>query len=133
MIMADLVIIDDDPDNLESLSELMLAAGHNVRIGHNGQVGLHLVEERLPDLALLDVEMPLLDGPGMAYRMFVRDMGLELIPVILISGIVDLKEVAAQVGTPYFLGKPYRYAQLMALVNRALHERQPPHPTRTLD
>jgi response regulator RpfG family c-di-GMP phosphodiesterase len=91
MIMADLVIIDDDPDNLESLSEIMLAAGHNVRIGHNGQVGLHLVEERLPDLSLLDVEMPLLDGPGMAHSMFVRDLGLELIPVILISGVVDLK------------------------------------------
>ena len=75
---------------------------------------------------LLDVEMPVLDGPGMAYQMFLRDMGLEDVPVLFISGVANLRDVAASAGTPYFLGKPYRYEDIIAIVNRALAERIAP-------
>ena len=126
--MADLVIIDDDPDNLDVLAELMASAGHHVRAGYNGEVGLRLLHERRPDLVHLDVEMPILDGPGMASAMFVHNLGMEQIPVILISGVVSLRDVAARVGTPYFLSKPYRFNQIMAIVDRALAERVAPRP-----
>jgi DNA-binding NtrC family response regulator len=124
--LADLLIIDDDPDGVEALADLMRAEGHEVRVGFNGQEGLRLARERLPDVVLLDVEMPLLGGPGMAHQMFVRDMGLENVPVVFLSGVPNLKDVAAAVGTPYFFGKPYRYEQIVALVERALAERLPP-------
>lgn len=133
--MADLLIIDDDPDGAEALGDLMRAEGHDVRVGFNGQDGLRLARERLPDAVLLDVEMPFLGGPEMAHQMFVRDMGLEKVPVVFLSGVPNLKEVAAAVGTPYFLAKPYRYEQLVLLVARALAEgfapsfvAQPDHP-----
>lgn len=126
--MADLVIIDDDSDNLDILTEILALTGHGIRAGYNGRDGLRFVRERYPDLVLVDVEMPLLDGPGMAYRMRVDDMGMEKIPVILLSGAVNLREVAAQVGTPYFLAKPYRFDQITAMVDRALAERSPPQP-----
>lgn len=126
--MADMLIIDDDPDTAAVLSAIMEALGHQVRIGYDGQEGLRLVTERSPDMALLDVEMPILTGPDMAYRMFVHDMGLEMIPIILLSGVANLPQVAAQVGTPYFLSKPYSYAQVVALVRRALVERAAPLP-----
>jgi FixJ family two-component response regulator len=84
----------------------------------------------MPDAVLLDVEMPILDGPGMAYQMFVRNCGLENIPIILLSGVVDLEQVAARVGTPYFLGKPYALGSVQALCDRALVERTPPVPAR---
>ena len=76
--------------------------GHEVRVGYNGEDGLRLARERLPDMALLDVEMPLLDGPGMAHQMFIHDMGMELVPVVLLSGAVNLREVAAAVGNTVF-------------------------------
>lgn len=126
--MADVLIIDDDLDSADALAELLRAEGHDVRVGYNGQDGLRLAQERIPQVALLDVEMPLLDGPGMAYEMLLRDMGLENIPVVFLSGVLNLREVAAQVGTPYFLGKPYRYEQVVALVSRALSERVAPRP-----
>src|SRR3569623_830588 len=109
--MADVLIIDDDIDSAEVLSDIMQAAGHDVRIGYNGQEGLALASQRTPDLALLDVEMPVLGGPEMAYQMLLHDMGLEDVPVVLLSGIANLREVAARVGTPYFLGKPYTFQQ----------------------
>lgn len=126
--MADVLIIDDDLDSADALGDIMRAEGHEVRIGYNGQDGLRLARERIPQVALLDVQMPLLDGPGMAYEMLLRDMGLEEVPVIFLSGVPNLAEVAAAVGTPYFLGKPYRYEQVVALVERALSERVAPRP-----
>jgi DNA-binding NtrC family response regulator len=126
--MAELVIVDDDPDNLQILTEIMTTAGHQVRTGNNGEEGIQRIHEDPPDLAILDVEMPQLTGPGVAYRMFVEDTGLEQIPVVLLSGIVNLHEVAARVGTPYFLGKPFHVDALLRMVKRALAERVAPRP-----
>lgn len=124
--MADLLIIEDDLDIAEALSLLMQSLGHSVRIGYNGSEGLRLADERSPDLILLDVEMPVLDGPATSLAMLVHNRGLELIPIILLSGSPDLGRVANEVGTPYFLGKPYPMKHVIALVERALVERQPP-------
>lgn len=128
--MAYVLIIDDDIDSAEVLADIMQAAGHEVRIGYNGQEGLELAAQRKPDLALLDVEMPLLGGPELAYQMLLHNMGLEHVPVVFLSGVANLREVAAAVGTPYFLSKPYTYAQVVALTARALAERiAPSHPS----
>jgi hypothetical protein len=58
----------------------------------------------------------------MAYEMFLRNCGLERIPIVLLSGVDGLERVALGVGTPYFLGKPFSLAALYALVERALAE-----------
>ncbi len=126
--MSAVLIIDDDPDCAEVLGEILRAEGHDTRIAYNGIEGLRLAEERRPDIAVLDVEMPILDGPTTAHEMFVRDRGLELVPIVLLSGATSLRDVAAQIGTPYFLPKPYRYEAVMRLIRRALAERQSPHP-----
>lgn len=126
--MADIVVIDDDLDCADVLGEILRADGHVVRVGYNGEEGLQLVHERCPEVAVLDVEMPILDGPAMAYQMFVRDCGLERIPIVLLSGAPNLREVATSVGTPYFLAKPYRQRLVIALVRRAVSERTAPLP-----
>jgi DNA-binding NtrC family response regulator len=127
--VADVVLVDDDEDVAWALEQLLQLAGHTVRVAHDGEEGLLLLEQQLPDLAILDVEMPLLDGPSMAYRMFVHNCGLENIPIVLISGVFDLPSVAARVGTPYFSPKPFETAAILSLVDRALTERALPRPT----
>jgi DNA-binding NtrC family response regulator len=122
------VLVDDDEDVAWVLQQLLEIAGHTVRVAHDGEQGLLLLQQRLPDLAVLDVEMPLLDGPSMAYRMFVHNCGLENIPIVLVSGVFDLPRVAACVGTPYFSAKPFDTAHMMSLVHRALTERALPRP-----
>lgn len=126
--MADILVVDDDLDTAEALSEFLLTCGHRLRVACDGVEGLRCLDERLPDLVLLDVEMPRLNGPGMAYHMFIRDLGRERIPIVLISALLDLPEVAASVGTPYFLAKPYAVDAVLALIARALEERTPPVP-----
>jgi FixJ family two-component response regulator len=85
---------------------------------------------RYPDLIFLDIEMPGLTGPEMAYRLLIEDAGRENIPIIILSGVADLEEVVAEVGTPYFIAKPYRLDDLEAVLGRALKERQPPRRKR---
>jgi CheY-like chemotaxis protein len=126
--MADLLIVDDDLDVAELLGEALQYRGHQFRIARDGEEGLRELSIKMPDAVLLDVEMPLLDGPSMAYQMFVRDCGLELIPIVLLSGIVGLEGVAARVGTRYFLGKPYSLDAVLSLCERALTERMSPAP-----
>lgn len=126
--MEDLVIVDDDVDVADMLMEIFRADGHEVRVARNGREGLALLNERQPDLVLLDVEMPVLTGPETAVAMLVHNMGLEQVPIILCSGVLDLPKTAALVGTPYFIAKPFKLDAIRALVGRALAERRPPHP-----
>jgi CheY-like chemotaxis protein len=130
--MADLLVVEDNPDLAESLSTLLVDLGHHVDVACDGEEGLERLDAgKLPDVVLLDVEMPVLDGPGMAYRMLVEDVGKDKIPLILLSGVMDLHKVAAKVGTPYFLAKPYKVERLLELLDRALVERRAPQPDRT--
>lgn len=124
--MADLLIVDDDGDIAETLSEYLRDQGHRVRVAANGEEGLRLLEESLPDVAVVDVEMPVLAGPQMAHSMFLQDLGRERVPLLFLSGVADLDRVAAQVGTPYYLPKPFSLDRLLQLLARALRERAAP-------
>jgi CheY-like chemotaxis protein len=126
--MADLLVVDDESELAELLAVLFEAVGHTVRVAYNGHEGLRLIAERQPDLVLLDVEMPLVTGPEMSCEMIIRDCGQELIPIVLLSGVTNLFQVAARVGTPYFLRKPFAADAVSQLVESALAERRPPLP-----
>ncbi len=127
--MADVLIVDDDCDTADLLAELLRHTGHTTRVANDGREGLLFLNERMPDLVVLDVEMPRLTGPEMALEMFIHDHGLEDIPIVLCSGVLDLERFAKHVGTKYFLGKPYDASELLALIDRALAEGTPPQRT----
>ena len=132
--MADILIVDDDEDLGDTLAQLLAGLGHDVRVARDGHEGLSaLVERALPDAAILDIEMPVLDGPGMANEMFVQNAGKERIPIVLISGYVDLRAIAERVGTPYFAPQPCTLDTLLDGLERALRERTPPAPHAPLD
>jgi DNA-binding response OmpR family regulator len=124
--MANMLVVDDNGDIRDLLALILQLAGHEVRLACDGRDGLGKVKEQTPDLILLDVEMPVLNGPEMAYTLFLRNAGDEKIPIILLSGAVGLPSLAADIGTPYFLPKPYDPEKLIGLVNAALRERIPP-------
>lgn len=123
---ADVVIIDDDSDMADTLSAFLQGEGHTVRVAYDGVRGLQVIRSQLPDLVLLDVEMPASTGPDMAQAMQAQDRGMERIPVVLCSGILNLDKVAAAVGTPYFLSKPFTLDAAIALIGKALRERRAP-------
>lgn len=125
--MADVLIVDDDADTADLLSELLQHMGHTTRVARDGREGLVRLKERLPDVVVLDVEMPKLTGPELALEMFLQDHGLEDVPIVLCSGVLDLEAFADHVGTKYFLAKPYDAGELLSLIELANHERIAPH------
>ena len=126
--MASIVLIDDDDDIRETMADLLAMEGHDVRAARNGVEGLQALDDHFPQLVVTDVEMPVLDGRAMVFRMFVENLGRENIPVILVSGAADLREVAAVLGTPYYLAKPFPLEALNATNGRALTEAIPARP-----
>jgi len=74
--------------------------------------------------------MPVLTGPDAAYILVLRNCGDEKIPVVLLSGVIDLPAVAAFVGTPYYLAKPYSLDEVLQLLEHVLDERIAPQPRR---
>jgi CheY-like chemotaxis protein len=104
--MANILIVDDDADILELSVDLLESAGHLVRKGRDGKDGLKSLDAGpLPDCVLLDVDMPVLNGPGMAHQMLLHDAGEEMIPILLLSAKSDLAAVATKMGTPTSLRK----------------------------
>jgi CheY-like chemotaxis protein len=126
--MASLLLVDDDEDTLGAMADVLASEGHEVRVAHDGLEGLDRVTQGAFDLICLDIEMPRLTGPQMAHELYLRDAGNEKIPIVLLSGNLDLPEVARTVGTPYFLPKPCMVDALVALVGRALTQRACPRP-----
>jgi DNA-binding NtrC family response regulator len=125
--MANLLLVDDDGDLVELLADQLRSEGHEVGTASNGEEGLEALRTPpLPDAVVLDVDMPILGGPGMAHQMLLHDAGQEMIPIILVSGKTDLAEIAKKMGTSYFLRKPCDLIAFLGLVDRALHERTPP-------
>jgi CheY-like chemotaxis protein len=129
--MANVLLVDDDVDVADVFAEVLCAEGYSVRVAHNGREGLASLTAPLPDLVICDVEMPVLNGPDMAYQVFLRDLGAEKIPILLASGAADLQRIAERVGTPYYLAKPFTVEQLRPVLDRALTEKIPPRPQRT--
>jgi DNA-binding NtrC family response regulator len=126
--MASIVLIDDDDDVRETLADLLSMEGHHIRTGRNGVEGLQALDDGFPQLVLTDVEMPILDGRAMVYRMFVENLGRENIPIVVTSGAADLAGIAAAIGTPYFIAKPFTMDALNSTIDRALAEAIPPRP-----
>src|ERR1700722_3395133 len=99
--MANVLIADDNVETVQLCCQLLKSAGHRVQTGTNGEEGLKSLKSGpLPDCVLLDVDMPLLSGPGMAHQMLLHDAGEEGIPILLVSGRGDLQKIAERMGTP---------------------------------
>jgi CheY-like chemotaxis protein len=105
--MAHLLLVDDDDDIVEIYAGFLRSEGHVVSTASTGEEGLRALRAApLPDLIVLDVDMPVLGGPGMAHDMLRHDAGEENVPILLMSGREDLPEIAGRMGTRYFLRKP---------------------------
>ena len=118
--MANILIVDDDSDIAEGLAELLFAVGHETRSAANGVEGLRRITEDVPDVVLLDAEMPVLDGPGMARTLGDRHAGQRPIPIVVLSGSADIRNIARRMGTPHFLKKPFSLALLIEVIAAAL-------------
>ncbi|MGB3654396.1 MAG: EAL domain-containing protein [Rivularia sp. (in: cyanobacteria)] len=124
LVNKDILIIDDTPDNLRILSSILAKVGYNVRKALNWQMAFTACSAQLPDLILLDIMMPEIDGYEICQR-FKGNQKTVDIPIIFISALDDVfdKVKAFKVGGVDYITKPFEFAEVIARVQNQLELR----------
>ncbi|MDY7013569.1 MAG: hybrid sensor histidine kinase/response regulator [Cyanobacteriota bacterium] len=122
---ADILIVDDTPDNLRLLSEMLQNHGYKVRKAVNGLRALQVVQTVAPDLILLDIFMPDLDGYQVC-RHLKKSPATRDIPVLFVSASDESldKVLAFEVGGLDYITKPFDIKEVLARVETHLKLRQ---------
>jgi two-component system OmpR family response regulator len=120
------LIVDDNPDILALLRASLRMAGFDSTEALNGQIALRRIEEERPDLILLDLMMPVLDGWGVLEEL--RDRH-DRPPVIVVTAAEspELMERAGRFGVSGYVTKPFNVAALLDLI-RSVIGSPPPLP-----
>lgn len=119
--MSKILVADDEPDMRSLLSDLLEEAGHEVTEAENGQVAYQQIQQELPDLVLMDVLMPMMDGIQVLQRLR-NDAATQSLPVILLTAFSLSDEDIGILETPntYHLTKPWRRGVVESAINSAL-------------
>jgi CheY-like chemotaxis protein len=116
------MVVDDDPDILEALSEILEVEGFDIRRARNGQEALDRLGPNPPQLILLDLMMPVMDGWEFAQRLHEREDGR--IPIIVLSADRNVSTKARELGAVGHLAKPFELTELLDLVRSSLRSAQ---------
>jgi len=116
-----ILIIDDEPINLKILSRKLETEGYEVIVASSPVTGLHLVNESQPDLILLDIMMPEMDGYEVCRSLKESPQTCE-IPIIFLTSKTDTEDVIKgfEMGAVDYVGKPFKHLELMARVKTHL-------------
>ena len=123
---AALLVVDDDPDILSSLSIHLRADGYRVLQARGGKEALGVLERELPALAIVDLMMPGMDGFETSRRIKRRAD----IPILVLTAVdsEETKVRAIELYADDYLTKPFSYAELAARVGRILRRAWPAGP-----
>jgi sigma-B regulation protein RsbU (phosphoserine phosphatase) len=116
-----ILIVDDNPANVEILKMRLAANNYEIITASDGEAGLAMARDRQPDLILLDIMMPKMDGFEVCRRLK-ADPSLPFMPIIMVTAKTDSKDVVAglEAGGDEYLAKPVDHAALVARVKSML-------------
>ena len=118
---GDILIVDDTPDNLRLLSTMLRSQGYRVRTAINGQLALKGSKIAPPDLILLDINMPQMNGYEVCEKLK-SDSQTSGIPIIFISALDQVidKVKAFKIGGVDYITKPFQVEEVLARVENQL-------------
>lgn len=121
LISPDILIVDDIPDNIRLLSSMLVDNGYRVRKVVSGERALKAIALQVPDLILLDIRMPDMDGYEVCRRLKASDI-TKGIPIIFISAADDVfdKVKGFQTGGADYITKPFEPIEVVARVEQQL-------------
>jgi two-component system nitrogen regulation response regulator NtrX len=125
-----ILVVDDEPDIRHLLQEILQDEGYNVKVAENGETARQAYQQHQPNLILLDIWMPDVDGITLL-KEWAKDGDLP-VPVIMMSGhgTVETAVEATRLGAFDFIEKPISLAKLLLTVEQALNsDKTTPEPT----
>ena len=119
-----ILVVDDVPANLDVLSNALEAASYQVQAAPNGEVALRIAHASLPDLILLDVRMPGMDGYEVCRKLKAEEQTAP-IPVIFVTAEDQTEDLVSgfTAGGIDYIAKPFREQEVMMRVHNALYTR----------
>ncbi|MBU0573200.1 MAG: response regulator [Candidatus Margulisiibacteriota bacterium] len=121
--MKRVLLVDDEPEVLEVLRIRMKNWGYTCDSAPNGAVALEKISKEKPDLIILDVMMPDMDGFEVLKRLKANDIDSK-IPVIMLSVAASIPEIekGIKAGASAYLAKPYEANELLRTIKKVLKE-----------
>jgi diguanylate cyclase len=118
---AEIMLVDDTPTSLLLMTNILTHHGFRVRSADSGEIALDMIQKEIPDLILLDVMMPGLDGFEVC-RMIKSNPDTNGIPVVFLTALDDLKDkiLGFEAGGSDFITKPFQMEEVILRVNHQL-------------
>jgi DNA-binding NtrC family response regulator len=123
LLSLDVLLVDDEPDILEALTEVLVDCGHNVTTAASGMDAMACLDRRRFDVAICDVRLPQVDGIQLLHRIRSESPASD---VILISAFGTVEEAVSAMKdkAAHYLTKPFRSQVLVDLVDRITQQKQ---------
>ena len=117
------MVVDDNPDIVTIVKTILEGKGYGVQSAYSGQEVFNLLKEQKPDLIVLDIMMPQMDGLEVLTRLK-GEPSTATIPVILLTAKVQYEDVLGgyKMGADYYITKPFTSTQLLNGINLLLGE-----------
>ena len=119
--MIKFLIVDDEPDVVDSVSELFTLRNYNVITATSGTQALEMVKKENPNIIILDIRMPDISGIDVLKEV---KKSHPKIRVIMLTGVEDesTKNMAIGLGASGYLTKPYSYSELLEMSRKLIQE-----------
>ncbi len=119
--MANILIVEDNPSNMELATILLKSAGHTVLGATNAEAGVALARNERPDLILMDIQLPGMDGLEATIQLKQHD-ATRAIPVIALTALAMKgdKERILAAGCDGYIAKPLRYKEFLSTIAERL-------------
>jgi two-component system KDP operon response regulator KdpE len=114
------LVIEDDPDVRRLIADALRGAGLDVVPAVDGAQALRTALARTPAAVVLDISLPDIDGAQFVARWRERRPDSAEIPIVIVSGRPDRREIASLVGAAHVFGKPFEVDELVDQVERAV-------------
>ncbi|MDO8580270.1 MAG: response regulator [Candidatus Omnitrophota bacterium] len=117
--MSKILIVDDEPTSVALLQKNLALRNHDVTVAQDGMEGFVLAKKNIPDLIILDVHMPNLDGYSLV-RQIKATEDLKQIPILIVTADEKLEERFLKLGVDHYIQKPFDATKIVELAELIL-------------